>query len=203
MHRLASRLFCRFSLPIGILSLATPSASPTARWKQPLPSIATRCHSYNNTASLTVSRRFGKVGLALGTSRMDIWARHYPGQQYDEYSFSVTPSYYVTDTSSVFRSRESMALPERHLALQPRFDLLQYQRRHPGHDHQEHLGRCQNIGLVPYHARGGRQQRGPQHPQKPTTTQNFDGVNGTTALRYTNPLRPNTTHSVSFSYSPG
>lgn len=157
---------------------------------------------YNNTAQVSIGRRFGRLGLNLTGSRSDRWLPDDPLQEETTYTVSLTPSYFLRDRYAVFVNG-SLFWTERPDPL--RSDVEGYSTS-VGVTGQltQNLSGSASVGFS-HLTLVNRRQLNPLPPPKylPLGDDNVDGITSTIALNYSNPLRPNTTYSLAFSRSPG
>jgi hypothetical protein len=138
-----------------------------------------------------LARRFGKIGLSLGASRQDQILPDDPLLEQTSYQFNITPSYYLSDTYSVF--------------LRNSYGLF-----YPTDPSRPNVtGYSSELGvsgqLTPNVS--GSVSAGYAHSYVEATptspAQNIDGISSTVSLHYAGGLRPNTSHTISFFRSPG
>lgn len=157
---------------------------------------------YNNTAQISIGRRFGRLGLNLTGSRSDKWLPDDPLQEETTYTVSLTPSYFLRDGYALFVSG-SLFWTERPDPLRSDVEGYSVSAGVTGQITQNLSGSASvgysHLTLV------NRRQLNPTPPPTylPLGDDNVDGITSTIALNYSNPLRPNTTYSLSFSRSPG
>jgi hypothetical protein len=147
---------------------------------------------YSNSALASATRQFGKFGLTLAAQRSDKWVPDFPQQEEIDYQVSVTPAIFLREGFSVFlRNTLGWVLPADKLT---RSDTTGW---------SSELGISGQI--TP--SLSGSISAGFSHSHVEAygtnTAQNIDGISSSLGLSYTHPLRPNTTHSISFSRSPG
>jgi hypothetical protein len=146
---------------------------------------------FNNTASLSTTRQFGRYSLGLGGQRADDWYPDRPNEDETRWNFYVTPSYYFQENYSVFLSatygfneysdserRESAGIS---LSIGLSGQIMQS------------LSGSISVGYAVTDIEAGRTN----------DAERVDGVTSSIGLSYAHPLRPNTTHGISFSRSPG
>jgi len=152
---------------------------------------------YNNTATLSATRPFGRFVLTLSGSRTDRWSPESQSLEETVYSFSVIPSVYLNETMSVFWATSvGFVYPEHYIDRSDGFNLTSMVgiagRITPVLDG--------SIGIGYVHSRFD------PIPSSTSTNNAGSGVDGVSAqigLNYAHPLRPNTTHSIRGFYSPG
>ncbi|MCS7048409.1 MAG: outer membrane beta-barrel protein [Verrucomicrobiae bacterium] len=157
---------------------------------------------YNNTAQISIGRRFGRLGINLTGSRSDRWLPDDPEQEETTYTVSLTPSYFLREGYAVFTSGSLF------WTLRPdplRSDVEGYSVA-VGVTGQitQNLSGSASVGYS-HLTLVDRRQLNPSPPPTylPLGDDNVDGITSTIALNYSNPLRPNTTYSIAFSRSPG
>lgn len=167
----------------------------------------TTAPTYNNTASLSATRQFGRFAMTLASQRTDIWAPQDVSLAETDYSFSVTPAWFLREDVSVFlRNSYGLVYPE-----DPTRQLVSFWSSEVGiagvitpsltgslsigfaHDH------FQNDTL----AGAGNGIFGGIFDRTTEAATDLDGITSTIGLSYTHPLRPNTTYSLSFVRTPG
>jgi len=156
----------------------------------------TTVEQYSNTASISGMRRFGRFALTLAAQRSDKWAPSMPSTEESINSFSITPSVFLQENFSVFWANSiGFVFPE---------DL---KTRSNGINMTSTIGVAGqitpvlsgSIGVGYVHSEFDSivTATGPQPGGK------TDGVSANVGLSYAHPLRPNTAHSISLTYSPG
>ncbi len=146
---------------------------------------------YDNRAAITATRLYGRLGTTYAIQRTDKLAPDDPDVEETIHSFSFTPAFYFRENYSIFL-RNTIATTE----------LGDPTRR-------DQWGWSTDIGvsgqITPNLS--GTLSMGWSHSTLEATAtngvDNVDGIGSSIALNYTNPLRPNTTHSISFFRSPG
>ena len=146
---------------------------------------------YSNTAFLSATRQMGKFAATIAASRNDTFYPDDPDQEETIYQFSFTPAFFLREGYSIFW-RNSYAITE--LADPTQRDVIGY---------SSEVGLSGQI--TPSLA--GSISAGWSHSELEATKTNgvdhIDGISSSIALSYTHPLRPNTSHSISFFRSPG
>jgi hypothetical protein len=161
---------------------------------------------YSNIASLTATRPFGRTALSFGANRQDRFFPDDPILDETQYSFSVTPSFFLRENYSVF--------------VRAIYGITEFEdpRQRDIRGYSVEVGVSGQI--TP--SINGTLAVGWAHAElEPVTINvpggifdgifedttlgkdNIDGISSTVALSYTQPLRPNTTHSISVFRSPG
>jgi hypothetical protein len=146
---------------------------------------------YVNTASASATRQLGKFSATFAAQRTDDFYPSDPTLEQTDYVFSFTPAYYLREGYSVF-VRTSYGIN----------DLADITLR-------DSTGYSIDLGLNGQITKSlnGTISLGWSHLDLEATrtndVQRIDGVDATVSLSYTHPLRPNTTHSLSFFHSPG
>jgi len=151
----------------------------------------TEVKQYANTASASATHQFGKFATTFAAQRYDTFFPDDPNQEQINYQFSFTPSLTLREGYSVFL-RNSYGL------VYVNDPML-----------QDSTGYSIDVGvngqITP--SLFGTISVGWSHSDLSATktngVQHFDGVDSNVTLSYTHPLRPNTTHSLSFYRSPG
>jgi hypothetical protein len=151
---------------------------------------------YSNLGSISAMRRFGRFALTLATQRQDKWAPLQPSLEETIYSFSITTAVYLQDNLSVFWANSiGFVFPADHttrseginmttsIGLAGQITPVLSGTVSIGYVHSEFDPILTTKGAMP----GGR----------------TDGISGNVGLAYAHPLRPNTTHALSVTYSPG
>jgi hypothetical protein len=150
---------------------------------------------YSNTARLSMDRRFGKLGLALGFRRSDEISPEEPDTEETTYELSATPSYYFSPDLSLFWSHTIGLVKPSDPA---RSDSIGY---------STSIGLNGRITQTLSGSVGAGFTLTHLDPISNTTTnipaEDLPGFNAVLALNYAHPLRPNTTHSLSLAHSPG
>jgi hypothetical protein len=146
-----------------------------------------------NTATISLSRSFGRTSLTLAAQRYDQWVDNefYQSLQYNNYTYSITPAVALNDRFSVFWSNNYFINRLDDPSLQ---DSTGWSTA-PG-----------ISGIITPNITGSL-SAGWQHSilkATPTTPRDeIDGFYGSANLNYANSLRPYTTHSLSLFMSPG
>jgi len=146
---------------------------------------------YLNIASASATRQFGKFATTFAVQRSDYIYPSVSTQGQTDYQFSFTPSFMLQEGYSVF-VRTSYGLT---YVVGPGL--------------QDSAGYSIDAGvngqITP--SLSGTIELGWTHehldPSGTNTARNIDGVDSNVTLSYTHPLRPNTTHSISFYRNPG
>lgn len=152
-----------------------------------------RVDQYSNTASMNVSKRFGKIGLSLGASRSDQITPDDPLVEQTSYSFFVSPAFFLRENYSVFL-RSSYGI----------FEPADPTRR-------SSTGFTEEVGVSGQIAQNlsGSISAGYAQSQLASNTVTgapaltVGGISSTLALSYAKGLRPNTSYTLSFFRSPG
>ncbi len=150
---------------------------------------------YSNSASITAARQFGRLGVTFGISRTDKWAPDEPDTEEAVHQINFTPSLAISEYHSLFWSHTvGITLPD-----------------DPGRS--KATGYSTTVGVSGRLTQTLNGTIGIGYTttrlgaiNSPTTNspaQVIDGINAVAALSYAHPLRPNTSHSFSFAYSPG
>jgi len=151
----------------------------------------TQAEQYVNTASASATRQLGKFSATFAAQRADYFFPSDPTLQQIDYVFSFTPAYFFREGYSVF-IRNSYGIN----------DLSDPTLR-------DSTGYSVDVGLNGQITKSlnGTVSLGWSHVELAATKtngiQSIDGVDATVSVNYTQPLRPNTTHSLSFFHSPG
>ena len=151
----------------------------------------TRVEEYLNVVGATATRQFGKFSMTFAAQRSDYIYPSDSSQEQTDYQFSFTPSFMLAPGYSVFM-RTSGGLTYVH---DPKL--------------QNSAGYSLDFGvngqITP--SLNGTIELGWTHEYLDANgtnmAHNIDGVDSTLTLSYTHPLRPNTTHSISFYRNPG
>ena len=144
-----------------------------------------------NIASISATRQLGKFSVTLAAQRIDQMYPQDPSQEQADYQFSFTPAYFFREGYSVF-IRNTYGINE---LDDPAL--------------RDSIGYSTELGLNGQITKSlsGTISLGWSHSELEATKTNgvdhIDGVSSTVSLSYTHPLRPNTTHSLSFFHSPG
>ena len=146
---------------------------------------------YSNTAAINATRQFGRFSVTAATQRSDKINPDDPDLEETAYLFSLTPAFYFRENYSIFW-RNSIGIN----------DLTAPSQR-------DSVGYSSEIGvsgqITPQLV--GSVSVGYAHTtieaNGTNAVDNVDGISSTIALSYAHPLRPNTTHSLSFYRSPG
>lgn len=153
---------------------------------------AKRPAQYNNMGSLTCTRRFGRFTLTLSGQRIDKWAPETPSTEETAYTFSVIPSVYLQENFSIFWANTvGFVFP------------TDYTSRSDGINLTSMVGVSGQITPVLSGSVGIGYVHSQFDPIGDKPGGGLDGVNANVGLNYAHPLRPNTTHGISFFYSPG
>jgi hypothetical protein len=150
---------------------------------------------YNNNASITASRPFGRLGVSASVSRSDTWAPDEPFTEETIHQFNFTPTLQITEYHSLYWSHTvGMTTPED----PDRAETIGYSTTVgvSGRLTQTLTG---NVGLGYTWVYLDEVSGGATN--KPSEV--ISGLNAVMALAFAHPLRPNTTHSLSFAYFPG
>jgi hypothetical protein len=151
----------------------------------------TQVKEYSNTGSASATRQLGKFAVTFAAQRYDTYFPNDPNQEETDYQFSFTPSFALREGYSVF-IRNSYGLV---YLNDPTL------RDSTGYSFEAGV----NGQITP--SLFGTISLGWSHSQLAATktngVDNIDGVDSQVSLSYTHPLRPNTTHSLSFFRSPG
>jgi putative beta-barrel porin BBP2 len=151
----------------------------------------TKVEEYANTATASATKQLGKFAVTLAAQRYDTIFPDDPDQQESDYTFSFTPSLTLREGYSVF-IRSSYGLTYLQDATL-----------------QDSRGYSNDVGLngqiTP--SLNGTISLGWTHEDLLASGTNrastVSGVDSTVTLSYTHPLRPNTTHAISFFRNPG
>lgn len=146
---------------------------------------------YSNTAAASATRQLGKTAFTFAAQRYDTWFPDEPNQEQTDYQFSFTPSLTLREGYSVFVRNSYGLVYVNDPTLQ---DSTGYS-VDAGVNGQITPSLFGTISLGWSHS--DLSASGTNHAQ------HFDGVDSNVTLSYTHPLRPNTTHSLSFFRSPG
>jgi hypothetical protein len=148
---------------------------------------------YENVVTASATRQFGKFATTFAAERTDYIYPSISDQNETDYQFSFTPSFMLAQGYSVFL-RTSYGLTYLDLADPILQDSAGYS-----------IDAGVNGQITP--SLNGTISLGFSHEQLSAngtnTVHNIDGVDSNVTLSYTHPLRPNTTHSLSFFRSPG
>lgn len=151
----------------------------------------TRVEEYLNLVGGSATKQFGKFATTFAVQRTDYIYPSDSTQEETDYQFSFTPSFMLAQGYSVF-VRTSYGLT--YLADPTLQDSTGYS-----------IDAGVNGQITP--SLNGTISLGWTHEQLTAsgtnTAQNIDGVDSNVTLSYTHPLRPNTTHSISFYRNPG
>ncbi len=144
-------------------------------------------------AGASATRQFGKFATTFAVQRTDYIYPSISTQNETDYQFSFTPSFMLAQGYSVFL-RSSYGLTYVDLADPILQDSSGYS-----------IDAGVNGQITP--SLNGTISLGFTHEQLAAsgtnTLHNIDGVDSNVTLSYTHPLRPNTTHSISFYRDPG
>lgn len=163
--------------------------------------------NYNNNASLSVGRNFGRVGVNFTASRGDKIYPDDPEQEETNYQFSFTPSYFFRENYSVFL-RNSIGYTIRHGPGEPDSWGYSIELGVAGQITQN-LSGFVSLGYAHTTIFDRFEEGDPSDPfggvfnRRRLPDDRVDGISSTIGLNYSHPLRPNTTYSISFSRSPG
>ena len=150
-----------------------------------------RIEEYMNLVGGSATRQFGKFATTFAVQRTDYIYPSDSTQEETDYQFSFTPSFMLAQGYSVFL-RNSYGLT--YLADPTLRDSTGYS-----------LDAGVNGQITP--SLNGTISLGWTHEELAATktngVQHIDGVDSNVTLSYTHPLRPNTTHSLSFYRNPG
>jgi hypothetical protein len=146
---------------------------------------------YSNVAALSATRQLGRFAVTLAGQRSDAINPDDPVADTTTYQFSFTPAFYFRENYSIFL-RNTVSFDELADKTQP-----------------SSTGFSSEIGLsgqiTPQLV--GSVSLGYSHSTidgvGTNSESNVDGISSTIALSYAHPLRPNTSHSLSFFRSPG
>lgn len=151
----------------------------------------TRVEEYLNLVGASATRQFGKFGTTFAVQRTDYIYPSDSTQEETDYQFSFTPSFTLAQGYSVFL-RTAYGLT--YLADPTLQDSTGYS-----------IDVGVNGQITP--SLNGTISLGWTHEYLESSgtnsAQNIDGVDSNVTLSYTHPLRPNTTHSISFYRNPG
>ncbi len=151
----------------------------------------TRVEEYSNIASASATHQLGKFSATFAAQRTDNIFPSDPSQEETDYQFSFTPAYFFREGYSVF-IRNSYGIS--YLADPTLRDSTGY---------------SSQLGLNGQITKGlnGTISLGWSHTELAATKTNgidhIDGASSQVALNYTHPLRPDTTHSLTFFHDPG
>jgi hypothetical protein len=146
---------------------------------------------YANTATASATHQLGKFAVTFAAQRYDTYFPSDEDQEETDYTFSFTPSFTLREGYSVFiRTAYGLTYLEDPLL-------------------QNSQGYSTDIGLsgqiTP--SLNGTISGGWTHEELEAAGTNrassINGIDSTVTLSYTHPLRPNTTHSISFFRNPG
>jgi hypothetical protein len=160
---------------------------------------------FNNTVSVTGTRQFGRYALTLGAQMINGWYPDNPTQDQWQFLFSATPSYFLREGYSVFWQNNLgftfQNAPKQNvigyttglgvsgqitpslsgsIAVGYSWSFIQERNLGPG---DGIFGGIFDPVILPAY--------------------NLDGINLNSSLNFSNPLRPNTTYTVSFFANPG
>jgi len=146
---------------------------------------------YSNTGSASATRQLGKFAVTFAAQRYDTIFPDDPNQQETDYQFSFTPSFALREGYSIF-IRNSYGIV---YLDDPKLRDSTGISSEAGVNGQITPSLFGTISLGYSHS---------QLAATPTNgVTNINGVDSQISLSYTHPLRPNTTHSLSFYRSPG
>ena len=197
-------------IPIQLLNWRITAADGFTFRNDPLESLVAlteeEAEQYSNIATITATRNFGRVSLSLSGSRKDTFAPDVPDLEETQYVVSVTPAYFFRDNYSLFwRNSVGIVLP-----------------KSPGRQDSE--GWSSEVGVsgqitpnlsgsisVGYaHTHLNEKKLGPGDgifggifDQEILPADNIDGISSNVGVTYSNPLRPNTSYSISVFHTPG
>jgi len=187
------------SLPVYIRGWTVTAADSFSFNNSPLESTVVvdqeDAMQYSNSASIGANRQFGRLGITTGIARTDKWAPSEPDTEEAVHTISFTPSLAISEYHSLFWSHTvGITLPD-------------------DPTRSKSIGYSTTVGVSGRLTQtlNGSIGVGWTHTHlsainSPTTNvppQDLDGPNAVLALNFAHPLRPNTTHSMSFAYSPG
>jgi len=151
----------------------------------------TKITEYSDIATASATHQFGKFGVTFAAQRYETYFPSDPDQQETDYTFSFTPSYTLREGYSVFiRSAYGITYLQDPLL-------------------QDSQGYSIDLGLTGQitPALFGTISGGWTHENLDASGTNkatvVTGIDSTVTLSYSHPLRPNTTHSLSFFRNPG
>jgi hypothetical protein len=151
----------------------------------------TRLAEYSNIASASATRQLGKFSTTFAAQRTDDIFPSDPSQEETDYLFSFTPAYFFREGYSVF-IRNAYGIS--YLADPTLRDSTGYSTQ---------LGLNGQITK----SLNGTISLGWSHLDLAATPTNgidhIDGVSSQVAVNYMHPLRPNTTHTLTFFHDPG
>jgi hypothetical protein len=151
----------------------------------------TRVTEYSNIASASATHQLGKFSTTFAAQRTDDFYPSDPSQEETDYLFSFTPAYFFREGYSVF-IRNSYGIS---YLVDPTL------RDSRGYSTQLGLNGQITTSL------NGTVSLGWSHLELDATPTNgidhIDGVSSQIAVNYTHPLRPNTTHTMTFFHDPG
>jgi len=168
----------------------------------------TKAVEYDNSASVTATRQLGSFALTLGLSRTDKITPDDPTLAEEDYLLSVTPAFFFRENYSVFwQSTVGLVYPQDPTRTDTQgvgTSLGLSGQITPALSGTLSLG-YQHSHLLPYTLPGSGTNGvfGGIFNKKHISADNVDGPTANMGLNYTHPLRPNTTHSIQFFYSPG
>jgi hypothetical protein len=146
---------------------------------------------YMNTASISATRQLGRYSATFSAQRMDDFYPSDSSLQQVDYVFSFTPAYVFREGYSVFIKNSyginDLADPNLRDSTGYSFDV--------GVNGQisKSLNGTISVGWAHLDLAA----------TKTNGVQSIDGVDAAVSLSYTQPFRPNTTHTLSFFHSPG
>jgi hypothetical protein len=164
-----------------------------------------RVPQFHNTASVNATRQFGKYALTLGAQMLNNWYPDTPQQEYTQYQFSMTPSYFLREGYSVFWQNVlgftfQQSPKQNVLGLSTALGVSG--QITPSLSGSVSLGYSWNFFQLRDLGPGGGIFGGIFDPViVPSAT--LGGISSTVSLNYTHPLRPNTTYTLSFYTNPG
>ncbi len=167
----------------------------------------TTAPQYNNTASISGTRQFGRFAMTLAGQRTDIWAPQDVSLGETDYSFSVTPAWFLRENVSVFvRNSYGLVYPDDIARQNVSFWSSEF--GVAGVITPSLTGSI-SLGFAHDHFQNdtlpgaGNGIFGGIFNRTVIPASNLDGITSTIGLNYTHPLRPNTTYSLTFIRTPG
>lgn len=151
----------------------------------------TEVDQYMNTITVSATRQLGRVSTTFAAQRMDDFYPSDSSLQQVDYVFSFTPAYLFREGYSVFLKNSyginDLADPNLRDSTGYSFDV--------GVNGQisKSLNGTISVGWAHLDLA----------PTKTNGVRRIDGVDAAVSLSYTQPLRPNTTHTLSFFHNPG
>lgn len=167
----------------------------------------TKVPQYNNDASVSGTRQFGRFALTLATGRTDKIFPDDPSLEEVQYQFSLTPAFYLRENYSIFLRNSVGLVYPKEMTRQETIGISS----EVGVSGQvtPYLNGSVSVGFAHSHLLAKTfqiDQGGIFGGAFDTTTipaDNVDGITSTLALNYSHPLRPNTTYQISAFRSPG